>query len=600
MIEALDEKKRRLLALLMKEKGIDPAKAPIVPLPRGPEVSFPLSFAQERLWVIDQLEPGNIAYNLPTTLRLRGKLEPGVLARVFAEIVRRHETLRTTFGVGSDGRPVQVISAPAPVPLPRIDLSGLPGAVREAELRHLAVEEGSRPFDLARGPVLRVLLVRSGSEEHGLLVTVHHIASDGWSNGVLVSEVAVLYDAFAHGRPSPLPELPVQYADFAVWQRQAFGGEALEKALAWWRERLDGVPVLTLPTDRPRPAVQGPGGSAVFTDLPAGLAERLKGLGRTLGATLFMVVTAAFQALLSRLSGQTDLTVGTPVANRHRTEIEGLVGFFVNTLVLRAGLSGDPPFAELLARVRQGAIEAFQHGEVPFSRIVEEVRPERSLSHSPLFQVMFSLANAPASGPEMPGLRFEPLEALLDSALFDLNLTVEDTPAGGAVTLEYRTDLFDRTTALRLLGAYATVLEAVVEDPGRRLSELPLLTPPERHALLAEWNDTAAADAGGSLEEALAASAERNAEKTALVFEGRAFTYREVEARAVRLAGHLRSLGVGPGSRVGLSAERSPEAVIALLAILKAGAAYVPLDPAYPEERRTFMLEDSGATVLLT
>ncbi|HSF39111.1 MAG TPA: condensation domain-containing protein, partial [Thermoanaerobaculia bacterium] len=243
---SLDEKKRRLLALLMKEKGIDPAKAPIVPLPRGPEVSFPLSFAQERLWVIDQLEPGNIAYNLPTALRLRGRLEPGVLARVFAEIVRRHETLRTTFGVGSDGRPVQVISPPAPVPLPRIDLSGLPGAVREAELRHLAVEEGSRPFDLARGPVLRVLLVRLRSEEHGLLVTVHHIASDGWSNGVLVSEVAVLYDAFSQGRPSPLPELPVQYADFAVWQRQAFGGEALEKALAWWRERLDGAPVLTL------------------------------------------------------------------------------------------------------------------------------------------------------------------------------------------------------------------------------------------------------------------------------------------------------------------------------------------------------------------
>ncbi|HSK80082.1 MAG TPA: amino acid adenylation domain-containing protein, partial [Thermoanaerobaculia bacterium] len=597
---SLDEKKQRLLALLMKEKGIDPAKAPIVPLPRGPAAAFPLSFAQERLWVIDQLEPGNIAYNLPTALRLRGRLEPGLLARVFAEIVRRHETLRTTFGVGSDGRPVQVISAPAPVPLPRIDLSGLPGAVREAELRHLAVEEGSRPFDLARGPVLRVLLVRLGGEEHGLLVTVHHIASDGWSNGVLVSEVAVLYDAFAHGRPSPLPELPVQYADFAVWQRQAFGGEALEKALAWWRERLDGVPVLTLPTDRPRPAVQGPGGSAVFTDLPAGLAERLKGLGRTLGATLFMVVTAAFQALLSRLSGQTDLTVGTPVANRHRTEIEGLVGFFVNTLVLRAGLSGDPPFEELLARVRQGAIEAFQHGEVPFSRIVEEVRPERSLSHSPLFQVMFALANATASGPEMPGLRFETLEALLDSALFDLNLTVEDTPAGGAVTLEYRTDLFDRTTALRLLGAYATLLETVVADPGRRLSELPLLTPPERHALLAEWNDTAAEDAGGSLEEALAASAERNAEKTALVFEGETFTFREVEARAARLASYLRSLGVGPGSRVGLSAERSPEAVIGLLAVLKAGAAYVPLDPAYPAERRAFMLEDSGATVVLT
>ena len=597
---SLDEKKRRLLALLMKEKGIDPAKAPVVPLPRGPEASFPLSFAQERLWVIDQLEPGNIAYNLPTALRLRGRLEPGVLARVFAEIVRRHETLRTTFGVASDGRPVQVISPPAPVPLPRIDLSGLPGAVREAELRRLAVEEGSRPFDLARGPVLRALLVLLGGEDHGLLLTVHHIASDGWSNGVLVGEVAALYDAFSHGRPSPLPELPVQYVDFAVWQRQAFGGEALERSLAWWRDRLDGAPVLTLPTDRPRPAVQGPGGSAVLVDLPAGLSGRLKGLGRDSGATLFMVVTAVFQALLSRLSGQTDLTVGMPVANRHKTEIEGLIGFFVNTLVLRADLGGDPPFTELLARVRQGSIEAFQHGEVPFSRIVEEVKPERSPSHSPLFQVMCALANTPSSSLEIPGLHFEYLEALLDSALFDLNLTLEDTPAGGAVSLEYRTELFDRSTALRLVGAYATVLEAVVENPGRRLSELPLLTPPERHALLVEWNDTAAEDAGESLEQALAAAAERHAEKTAIVFEGQIFTYREVEARARGLAERLRDLGVGPGSRVGLSAERSPEAVIGLLAILKAGAAYVPLDPAYSAERRAFMLEDSGATVLLT
>jgi amino acid adenylation domain-containing protein len=595
----LDEKKRRLLALLMKEKGIDPAKAPVLPLPRGGEPAFPLSFAQERLWVIDQLEPGNLAYNLPTALRLSGRLRPEVLGRVFAEIVRRHEALRTTFGVGREGRPVQVISSPAPVPVPWIDLADLPGGAREAELRRLAIEEGSTPFDLARGPVLRVRLIRLASEEHALLLTLHHIASDGWSNGVLVGEVVALYDAFSRGGPSPLPPLPVQYADYASWQRQAFQGDALERALAWWRERLTGAPVLELPTDRPRPAVQGLGGSTVFLERPAALAGGLKALARAEGATLFMVVTAACQALLARLSGQPDLTVGTPVANRHKTEVEGLIGFFVNTLVLRTDLSGDPPFRELLARVRRVAIGAFEHGEVPFSKVVEEVRPERSLSHTPLFQVMCALGNAPSSTLEIPGLRFTGLDAPVDSAMFDLNLTVVESRDGLATGLEYRTDLFDRTTALRLLGAYATVLEAIVSNPDLRLSELPLLTPPERQALLVEWNDPAGPEAAESLEATLAASAKRNAEKPALVFEGRSFTFREVDERAGRLAGRLRGMEVGPGTLVGLSAERSPETLVRLFAVLEAGAAYVPLDPSYPAERLAFMLEDSGATVLL-
>ncbi|HSK79061.1 MAG TPA: non-ribosomal peptide synthase/polyketide synthase, partial [Thermoanaerobaculia bacterium] len=600
MEPVLDEKKRRLLALLMKEKGIDPAKTPIVPRPRRPDASFPLSFAQERLWVIDQLEPGNIAYNLPMALRLEGRLDPELLSRVFTEIVRRHETLRTTFGVGSGGRPVQVIAPPAPVPVPEVDLSGLSPDVRQGELQRLAHEEARLPFDLARGPVLRLRLILLGEEDHGLLLTLHHIASDGWSNGILVGEVGALYGAFSRGLPSPLPELPVQYADYASWQRQVFAGESLEKALSWWRERLVDAPVLELPTDRPRPAIQGLRGSTVVSDLPAALVLGLKALARAEGATLFMGVTAAFSALLSRLSGQTDLTVGTPVANRHKTEVEGVIGFFVNTLVLRTDLSGEPSFRELLGRVREVAVSAFQHGEVPFSQVVEEVRPERSLSHTPLFQAICALGNAPTSTLELPGLRFTPVAASADSVLFDLSLTVGETAEGGQTILQFRTEIFDRSTALRLLESWATLLCAVAADPDLRLPDLPLLPESERHQVLVEWGpggETSFRE--GLLHGDLLAWAAETPEAPAIEAEGRTLSYGDLRRQAARIAGHLCSLGVEPEDRVAVAVERPAERVAAFVGVLEAGAAYVPFDPTHPRERLAYMAGDAGVRLIL-
>ncbi|HSF39112.1 MAG TPA: non-ribosomal peptide synthase/polyketide synthase [Thermoanaerobaculia bacterium] len=599
MEQGLDEKKRRLLALLMKEKGIDPAKAPIVPRPRRPDASFPLSFAQERLWVIDQLEPGSAAYNLPMALRLEGKLDPALLSRVFTEIVRRHETLRTTFGVGSGGRPVQVIAPPAPVPVPEVDLSGLSPELRQDELQRLAHEEARLPFDLARGPVLRLCLIRLGEGDHGLLLTLHHIASDGWSNGILVSEVGALYAAFSRGLPSPLPELPVQYADYAVWQRQVFAGEYLEKAVAWWRERLAGAPVLELPTDRPRPAVQGLSGATVSADLPLALVLDLKALARAEGATLFMVVTAAFLALLSRLSGQTDLTVGTPVANRHKTEVEGLIGFFVNTLVLRTDLSGEPSFRELLGRVREVAVGVFQHGEVPFSQVVEEVRPERSLSHTPLFQAMCTVGNAPTSSLELPGLRFTPVAASADSVLFDLSLTVGETGEGGRTVLQFRTEIFDRPTILRLLESWAALLAAVAADPDLRLPDLPLLPESERHQVLFEWGPAREEAPARLLHQAFADRAALAPDAPAVEAGGVTLSYGELRERALAIAHRLRALGVAPEDRVAVCIERSAGLVAAILGILEAGAAYVPFDPVHPRERLAYMAEDAGVRVIV-
>ncbi|HKV13301.1 MAG TPA: amino acid adenylation domain-containing protein, partial [Thermoanaerobaculia bacterium] len=601
MESVLDEKKRRLLALLMKEKGIDPAKTPVLPLPRRAAPAFPLSFAQERLWVIDQLEPGSAAYNLPMALRLHGRLDPEVLARVFSEIVRRHETLRTTFGVASDGRPVQVIAPPAPVSVPRVDLSDLAPEVRQEELSRLAHEEAALPFDLARGPVLRLRLFLLEEEEHGLFLTLHHIASDGWSNGILVGEVGALYGAFSRGLPSPLPELPVQYADYAAWQRQVFSGEYLEKALSWWRERLTDAPVLTLPTDRPRPAVQGLSGATVFADLPAALLADLKALARAEGATLFMVVTAAFQALLSRLSGQTDLTAGTPVANRHKTEVEGLIGFFVNTLVLRTDLSGEPSFRELLGRVRQAAIGAFQHGEVPFSQVVEEVRPERSLSHTPLFQAMCALGNAPSSDLEVPGLRLTPVPASADSVLFDLNLIVGETAEGGRTVLQFRTEIFDRPTILRLLESWATLLAAVAAAPDLRLPDLPLLPESERHQVLYEWGpgDGETAAPAGLLHQAFADRAAAAPDAPAVEAGGVTLSYGELRRQALAIAHRLRALGVGPEDRVAVCVERSAGLAAAILGVLEAGGAYVPFDPAHPRERLAYMAEDAGIRLIL-
>jgi len=581
---------------------LSPAGAPAPPLcPVPRDRSLPLSFAQQRLWLIDRLESGSPLYNMPLALRIGGRLDSAVLARALGEIMRRHEALRTAF-LERDGAPVQVIRAAAPFELPVPDLSGLPENRREAQALALAGDEARRPFDLAQSPLLRGALLRLTDEDHLLALTLHHIASDGWSMGVLMREVAALYPAFAAGRPSPLPELPVQYADFAVWQRSWLHGEILESEISSWRRQLAGLPpLLDLPTDRPRPAVQSFRGASRPALLPAGLTRQAQTLGRREGATLFMVLLAGFQLLLARTGGQDDLAVGSPVAGRNRTEIEGLIGFFVNTLVLRGDLTGAPSFRELLGRVRETALAAYLHQDVPFEKLVEELAPERSLAQTPLFQVMLILQNAPAENLEIRDLRLRLVSGAATTAKFDLMLNLAESDGGLSGFLEYATDLFDATTISRLLDRFERLLAAAFAAPDLSALVLPLLSAAERHQLLAEWNDTAVPPSRGLfLHTLFEARAARTPDAPAAIFAGEALTYAELDLRAGRLARRLREMGCGPESRVGVSLGRSLDLVVALLGVLKAGAAYVPLDPGYPRERLAFVLEDAAPRVLIT
>ncbi|HSL81570.1 MAG TPA: amino acid adenylation domain-containing protein, partial [Thermoanaerobaculia bacterium] len=575
---------------------------PLVPLPRrapaarpeDPVVSGPLSFGQERLWLLDRLAPGSAAYNMPFALRLRGTLDAPALAASLSGGVARHESLRTRFVEGEVG-PLQVVEAPRPAPLPVADLSRLAPGAREAEARRLALREAARPFDLARGPVVRSLLVRLGGEDHLLAGTVHHAVSDGWSVGVLVRELAALY------RGEELPELPVQYPDFAVWQRGWLSGAALAREVAWWREALAGAPrALELPADRPRPPVQSHRGAVVPVRLPAPLAEELAAFARERGATLFMALLAAFQALLARLTGQDDLLVGSPVAGRNRVETEGLVGFFVNTLVLRGDLRGEPTFEELLGRVRRATLGVYGHQDLPFEKLVEELAPERDPSRAPLVQVLFVLQNAPVEALELPGLDVSLPETGFRQAKLDLGLYAAETGDGLDCFLEYAADLFDRTTVERL-GRHLVGLTRAALAAGRRpVAELPLLSPAERWQAVAEWNDTAAAYGGPeTLPERLAAQARRSPEAVAVVSEGGVLTSGELSRRTARLAARPPAAGVGPEARVGVLMERSAELVVALLGTVEAGAAYVPLDPSYPAERLAYMAEDAGLSAVV-
>ncbi len=501
---------------------------------------------------------------------------------------------------------MQVVAPGIALPLPVVDLTALAGETRTAERERLAEAAARSAFDLETGPLLLTCLLRlrgpgDGEEEHVLLATLHHIVTDGWSQGLLFEELMALYGAFAAGRPSPLPELPLQYPDFAAWQRGWLRGEALEAQLAYWRRQLAGAPApLELPTDRPRPARQGFRGGRAALSLPESLADAAAALSRREGASLFMALMAAFQALLCRYTGQEDVPVGTPVAGRVRVELEPLIGLFVNTLVLRGDLSGDPSFRELLGRGREVALEAFAHQDAPFEKLVEELRPERNLAHTPLFQVMLILQNAPTGAVALGGLELSRLPLESGSAKLDLMLSLAE---GGGLTgqLEYRTDLFDRATMVRLLGHFEVLLRAAVAEPERRLSSLPLLTEPERRQSL-EWNDTRTVYPGGEtcLHRLIEAQVDRSPDAVALVFEGERLTYLQLDRRANQLARLLRNMGVGPEVRVGVSLERSLEMVVALLGVLKAGGAYVPLDRDYPPERLRFMREDAGIAVLLS
>ncbi|HYX25073.1 MAG TPA: amino acid adenylation domain-containing protein, partial [Thermoanaerobaculia bacterium] len=577
---------------------------PIAPVPR--DAALPLSFAQERLWFLDRLETRTLAYNESAAFRLEGRLDAAALRWSLDELLRRHESLRTTFPA-VDGRAVQTIQPPAPFEMPLVDLRGLPAAARDAEVLGRALERAQHPFDLARGPLVRGLLVRLGETEHAVLFSFHHIVFDGWSTGIFVRELSALYGARLAGAPSPLPPLAIQYADFAAWQRQWLQGEALERQLAWWRERLAGVAVLELATDRPRAVLPQAASGQRFVVVDAALTASLRALGRRRGCTLFMTVLAAFQALLQRYTGQDDVAVGSPIANRNRGELEALIGFFVNMLVLRTDLGGDPSFEELLERVRRTAVGAYAHQDLPFEKLVGELRPDRDLRHTPLFQVSFQLLNVPVAALELPGLAPHPLPFAARSAKFDFDLALTDEAARLSGVLDYNADLFDGTTMQRLAAHLDRLLAGAAESPGRRLSELPLLAPAELSQAVAEWNDTqdellarAGLQPDVRLHEIFEAQARRTPAAVAVVFEGEELCYGELNARANRLAHGLRRRGVGAGVRVGLCLERSPELVVGLLGVLKAGAAWVPLDPAYPADRLAFVMSDARVPVLLT
>jgi amino acid adenylation domain-containing protein len=598
----LSPERRVLLQKLMLRQAAAQADAGAI-RPREGDGPAPLSFAQQRLWFVDQMEPGSSAYNIPVFLRLRGRLDAAALRRALDEVVRRHEALRTRF-VAADGEPVQQVDPAAPVPLPVVELRALPEGERESETRRRMEAESTRPFDLARGPLLRALLLRTGEEEHVLAVTQHHVVSDAWSMGILTRELAALYGAFAAGESSPLPEPALQYADYAAWQRGRLGGEALDAQLAWWTERMRGVPpLLELPTDHPRGVLRATWAQSVPVALSREAADALRALAREEDATPFMAVLAAWQLLLARHAGTEDVVVGTPIAGRTRVELEEVVGFFVNTLAIRTDLSGDPTFRGLLRRVRETMHGAHQHQDLPFERLVEALGTERSLTHAPLFQVMFSLEDgAPAAaGMRLGPLEAEPVATGRVAVKFDLTLSLWNRGGALAGGLAFRADLWDRPTVERMVERFAALVERVAADPDQRISEVSLLGPAERERVLTEWNATDAPFSDGAcLHELIEARARLAPDAPALAHGPRTLTYAELDRAADRIAHSLRARGIAPEVRVALFFEPAPEMVVALLAVLKAGGAYVPLDTGSPAERLAFLLEDCGARLVLT
>ena len=572
----------------------------ITPVAR--DQNLPLSFAQQRLWIIDQLSPGDPVYNIAFAVSLSGPLDVTSLEASFNEIIRRHESLRTTFDTVG-GEPVQVIAPSLSISLPVIDLTSHPPEERDQTLRELALAEAQRPFDLKRGPLVRFTLVRLGDEEHVVLWTAHHIVADGWSLGVLLGELGQLYPAFRRGLASPLKELTIQYADYAVWQREWQQSAALNRSLAFWREQLKGAPpVLTVPTFNPRPPVQSFRGARHHLFISKRVYDGLNAISRQSLATMYMTLLAAFNVLLYRFTGMDDLPVGTIIANRQQPEVEGLIGFFANTLVLRNDLSGDPDFMTLLGRIKQVSLEAYAHQEVPFELLVEKLQPQRDLKYNPLFQVAFTYLDdkLPAasilSDVSIKRLEFDPQVSHFDLTL-DL-LRGRDSVSG---YLEYNTDLFDKSAIARLANNFQNLLEAIVSNPRERISRLPLLSEEERRQALIEWNATRTNYLGQScVHQLFEQQAQQKPDATAVVFHDERLSYRQLNERANQLAHHLKKLGVGPEVRVGICVERSVEMIIGLLGILKAGGVYVPLDPEYPRERLEFMMADAEISVLLT
>ena len=570
-------------------------------IPRRSLQQAPLSFAQQRLWFLDQFDPHSCAYNVARVFRLRGTLNTEVLQRALNQILQRHEVLRTTFQL-VNGEPMQVIGEPRPVSLRVIDISNLDSDARAAKAQQLIADEGTRRFDLSSDLMLRATLLKLAEREHILVLMTHHIVSDGWSKGVLFQELAVLHNAILTGVLVPAPELPIQYADFAAWQRESVKGKPLQKQLAYWKQRLDGAPaLLELPTDYPRPAVQGFAGATESSYFPADLLQNIKLLSQREGTTTFMTLLSAFQILLSRYSRQEEIVVGTPIAGRTRPEFEPLIGDFVNMLAIRTSVAGNPTFRDFLRRVKEVALQAYDNQDLPFEELVEEIERGRDMSRAPIFQSIFILETAPPAPPSMQNLEVEILEFDPPTAKNDLILILADDARGLKAKLEYRTDLFTKSTADRFLRAYHTLLESIIADPEQPVERLAIVPVDERNKLLESWNQTAAlAPLDRCIHQLFEAQCHRTPDAIAVQFQDSQLSYRELNRRANQVAHYLRRVGVRPDSRVGLCIHRSLDMMVALLAIMKAGGAYVPLDPTYPRERLDFMLQDSGAEVLLT
>ena len=567
----------------------------------APAICAPASFSQQRLWLLDRMLPVRSIYNNRYCLRLAGSLDVDALRRAINEIVRRHEVLRTCFVI-VDGAPMQKIMPTLELPIEVASLESLPPDARAAEARRVAGDEAQTPFDLQHDPPLRARLLRLGADEHWLLLTLHHIASDAWSSAIWARELAALYDACSRGAPSPLAELPVQYADFAEWQREWLQGDVLAQQLGYWQRTLADLPIVELPTDRPRPPIPTYRGAHFDFAIDDALAAGLIALARKEGATLYMTLLAAFHVLLYRYTGQEDVVVGSPIAGRRRTELEGLIGFFVNTLVMRGDLSGDPPFVEYLRRVRARALDAYAHQDIPFEKLVEELTQHRDPSRNPLFQVAFSMRNAPRAPWQLLGLEVQRLTGIgVEYAKFDLTLSVTEIGGRISASIEYLADLFDPGTIARLASHWQRLLQGIVADPTQPVSRIPLVDAAAREWILREWNDTRTvfpADAG--VPALFAAQAQRSPHAVAVVDGARTRSYEEIDTRSGELAHALRDRGVAPGSRVGVCSERSAEEVIAFLGVLKAGCAYVPLDPSHPPARLAAMLADAEAAAVVT
>jgi amino acid adenylation domain-containing protein len=602
-LAGLSSEQRRLIEHWLRREQNAAAAAAADTIPRRPLTdASPLSFAQQRLWFLQHLTPASPAYNLRTAVRLVGQLDVAALERSLNVVVQRHAVLRTTFHA-ADGQPIQRIAPSLHMPLPMIPLDHVPPIERDAQLQRLALQETEQPFDLARGPLLRVRLLRLDADTHVLLLTIHHVISDAWSQGIQLRELMALYAADLTGGPSPLPELPIQYADYAAWQRECFQSEMRAAHLRYWQEQLGHTPhVLDLPFDRPRPAVATYRGVWNYFTLPAILLDQIKALSQQAGVTLFMTLLAAFDVLLYRYTGQTDIVVGTPVAGRNRSEVEGLIGVFVNMLALRTRLDGDPPFAELLQRVRSMALAAYAHQDVPFEKLIEELQLARDLSRNPLFQVMLVLQNVPLPALKGPGLNVLPMEVTSTTSTLDLTLYMRELEQALQVRVEYNTDLFDDTTIRRMISHLHMLLASIGAEPERRISALALLTEAEREQLLYTWNDSARPypqDHGFC--QLFEAQVARTPHAPAVACAGARLTYAQLNRRANGLARLLVASGVGPDVLVALLTERSIDCLIAMLAVFKAGGAYVPLDPAHPVPRqRQILMQSRSSAVLCT